>query len=415
MQCRANRVVATKMISASLWSAESTSTYAYGPTGMRERVTVESAEGTATTTLAWSGSTLAMSRTVTGGGGKYGTDTTYTFVYGPDSLPLELIVTPLGGQPVSYAYLCDRAGSVIALTDSAGAVVATYAYDPYGAPTLQPASGIGARNPLRYRGYYYDVATALYYLPARYYDPAVARFLSPDPAAPSAGDPLSLNRYAYCVGDPVNADDPTGAVMDIDGDGRVDSEDTISESYVHTPSGSPLKAIRKAKMNVAVYAAHGTAQQLIGAQADYYNLVGWPIFPGASSGAQAGGTSSPFSDWAYHSNGSLLPTRPDAVGWGLMGAGMVGDVATGCGVITTVAAPPAGAAALRYIKRYNMIVDGSGVLYAGYQMAWTKQGSAGDMAVAGISFMPGFSTAVLLTHIGLMVADGAGANVYCEP
>ncbi|MGB4442054.1 MAG: hypothetical protein WBJ62_07515, partial [Coriobacteriia bacterium] len=54
----------------------------------------------------------------------------------------------------SYAYLCDRAGSVVALTDSNGAVVATYAYDPWGAPTGPAPTGIGARNPLRYRGYY---------------------------------------------------------------------------------------------------------------------------------------------------------------------------------------------------------------------------------------------------------------------
>jgi hypothetical protein len=94
---------------------------------------------------------------------------------------------------------------------------------------------------------------------------------------------------------------------------------------------------------------------------------------------------------------------------------MVGDVATGCGAILAVGVPPAGAAALKYIKRYNKIVDGSGVAYAGYQMAWTKQGSAGDMTMAGISFGPGLSTAVLLIHVGLMVADGAGANVYCEP
>jgi RHS repeat-associated protein len=67
------------------------------------------------------------------------------------------------------------------------------------------------RDGYRYRVYYHDAATGLYYLPARYYDPATARFLSPDPAPPSAGDPLSLNAYAYCVGDPVNFIDPDGA------------------------------------------------------------------------------------------------------------------------------------------------------------------------------------------------------------
>src|SRR5690606_10883766 len=67
------------------------------------------------------------------------------------------------------------------------------------------------RNPLRYRSYYLDRETGLYYLPARYYEPETARFLSPDPAPPVAGDPLSLNAYAYCQGDPVNLVDPDGA------------------------------------------------------------------------------------------------------------------------------------------------------------------------------------------------------------
>ncbi|MGB4580308.1 MAG: hypothetical protein WBI91_00345, partial [Coriobacteriia bacterium] len=117
---------------------------------------------TSTTESVWEGGRLAAERVTDATG-----VSTYRYVYGPGSLPLETIVTAPSQQPVSFAYLCDGAGSVIALTDSNGAVVATYAYDPWGAPTSQPASGIGARNPLRYRGYYHDVATALYYLPAR--------------------------------------------------------------------------------------------------------------------------------------------------------------------------------------------------------------------------------------------------------
>ncbi|GAV31392.1 hypothetical protein emb_1c0119 [Coriobacteriaceae bacterium EMTCatB1] len=74
---------------------------------------------------------------------------------------------------------------------------------------------IASHNPLRYRGYYYDASTGLYYLPARYYDPAVGRFLAPDPAPPAAGDPRTLNRYTYCLGDPVDHTDPTGAIADI--------------------------------------------------------------------------------------------------------------------------------------------------------------------------------------------------------
>ncbi len=101
-------------------------------------------------------------------------------------------------------------GSVVGMTDASGTVVATYAYDPWGNPTGTTGTGIAARNPLRYRAYYLDAETGLAYMPARYYDPATYRFLSADPAAPSAGDPGSLNAFAYCGDDPVNAVDPGG-------------------------------------------------------------------------------------------------------------------------------------------------------------------------------------------------------------
>ena len=44
----------------------------------------------------------------------------------------------------------------------------------------------------------------------RWYDPAVGRFLQPDPWLGDIYQPLTLNRYGYCVNDPVNAVDPSG-------------------------------------------------------------------------------------------------------------------------------------------------------------------------------------------------------------
>ena len=133
------------------------------------------------------------------------------------STPLALERTPAGAPAELFSYHTDAAGSVVAITGPSGAVVAEYQYDAFGAVTAVAGSDpIAERNPLRYRAYYHDAATGLYYLPARSYDPATARFLSPDPAPPSAGDPLSLNRYTYCAGDPVNSSDPTGAVTDVE-------------------------------------------------------------------------------------------------------------------------------------------------------------------------------------------------------
>ena len=58
---------------------------------------------------------------------------------------------------------------------------ATYTYDAWGKVTENATSAdtqnITETNPIRYRGYYYDTETRLYYLKSRYYDPAVKRFV----------------------------------------------------------------------------------------------------------------------------------------------------------------------------------------------------------------------------------------------
>jgi RHS repeat-associated protein len=142
-----------------------------------------------------------------------------------------------GTAPGLYCYHTDAAGSVVAITKAvtgAQTLVATYAYGPFGEQTGSTGTDpIASRNPLRYRGYYTDGATGLYYLPARYYDPDVARFLSKDPAPPVAGDPGSLNAYAYCLGDPVNLEDPSGAIADYDGNGKLDSWDSAWSASRH--------------------------------------------------------------------------------------------------------------------------------------------------------------------------------------
>ena len=187
--------------------------YSYGISGMREAKTVASAGTTSSTTSLWAGMQLVAERDADG--------STYRYLYGPGGAPLELSVTASGGDATSYAYQLDHAGSVIALTSATGTVVASYAYDPWGNPTSVGGTNptLAARQPLRYRGYYWDGESALYCMPARYYDPSVGRFISADPAPPSAGSPLSLNRYVYCEGDPVGASDPTGAYADGGGGG----------------------------------------------------------------------------------------------------------------------------------------------------------------------------------------------------
>ena len=100
----------------------------------------------------------------------------------------------------TYTYTYDPWGKVLSVTNGSGTAIT----DPY---------QVGALNPLRYRGYYYDTDTQLYYLQSRYYDPEVSRFINADAAEFATLSAVSLsdtNLFAYCANDPANKEDPTG-------------------------------------------------------------------------------------------------------------------------------------------------------------------------------------------------------------
>ena len=70
-------------------------------------------------------------------------------------------------------------------------------------------------NPLRYRGYYYDNESGLYYLQSRYYDPAVCRFVNADGYASTGQGVLGYNMFAYCNNSPIIASDPDGEWLNV--------------------------------------------------------------------------------------------------------------------------------------------------------------------------------------------------------
>ena len=64
----------------------------------------------------------------------------------------------------------------IAILDSSGEIVVEYSYDAWGNHTIKAYNKTVANaNPFRYRSYFYDTDTGLYYLKTRYYDPEVGR------------------------------------------------------------------------------------------------------------------------------------------------------------------------------------------------------------------------------------------------
>jgi RHS repeat-associated protein len=78
---------------------------------------------------------------------------------------------------------------------------------PGATQSTQPAS---TPNVYLYRGEQYDSDVGLYYLRARYLDPATGRFMSTDPAPSFVGAPATLPKYLYASADPVGQIDPTG-------------------------------------------------------------------------------------------------------------------------------------------------------------------------------------------------------------
>ncbi len=84
-----------------------------------------------------------------------------------------------------------------------------YYYNAWGLP-MGTVGAMADINPLRYRGYYYDNETGLYYVSSRYYDPETCRFINADSHLNTAAGVLGYNLFAYCNNNPVNTTDPTG-------------------------------------------------------------------------------------------------------------------------------------------------------------------------------------------------------------
>ena len=137
----------------------------------------------------------------------------------------------------TYIYRKDAQGNIVALIDSNGNVVVEYKYDAWGNHAVLYWNKVNDKeqysdvdeaafdenyaenktlaelNPFRYRGYYYDDETGLYYLKSRYYDPEAGRFITIDDIAvldATRDYPNGLNLYAYCFNDPVNTSDEEG-------------------------------------------------------------------------------------------------------------------------------------------------------------------------------------------------------------
>ena len=119
----------------------------------------------------------------------------------------------------TYYYLKNMQGDIIGILDD-NQLIAKYCYDAWGKlisvtdendiDVSADTNHIANKNHFRYRGYYYDAETGLYYIKNRYYNPEWRRFINADGIIGANKNILGYNLFAYCSNNPVNYYDYNG-------------------------------------------------------------------------------------------------------------------------------------------------------------------------------------------------------------
>ena len=231
---------------ASMTKGSDTLSFAYNESGLRTSKTVNGVSHS----YVWQGSKLAADIT----------DAYALYFHFDSSGEVIGFTRTANGADTEYFYVKNLQGDILKVITATGTEAATYTYDAWG-KLLTSSGDLADVNPLRYRGYYYDTETGLYYLKSRYYDPEVGRFITPDAFATTDVDGvLSANMFAYCENNPVS---------------NVDSEGTLA---------FPLLVLVGVAVGGVVGAAIGAAYGAINAAA-----AGEDVATAARTGALIGG------------------------------------------------------------------------------------------------------------------------------
>jgi RHS repeat-associated protein len=152
------------------------------------------------------------------------TGTVTTYYYLGDRL-----VALRNGAALRYMH-SDHLGGTNVVTDTSGNQDSKITYYPYG--DCRNSTGTLETDRL-FTGQRLD-DTGLYYYNARYYDPTLGRFISPDPLVQSPMNPQSLNRYSYVFNNPLKYIDPSGRLTEDEIDetfGKGTAKDLQSKGY----------------------------------------------------------------------------------------------------------------------------------------------------------------------------------------
>ncbi len=178
--------------------------WTYNPDGTRASRTVSTDQGPETTNFLWDTTTglpTLVAETDQDG------NLLRRYDYGPAGA--EAVTEMAGDSPTTRYVHADALGSIDTVTSSAGVVTESTRYSPWGEVTSRQTAGTSPATALGFTGQPLDQATGLLDLSARMYDPATARFTTPDPLGVSASNP-AVSRYAYVEDQPTSLVDPSG-------------------------------------------------------------------------------------------------------------------------------------------------------------------------------------------------------------
>ena len=176
----------------------------------------------------------------------------------------------------TYFYQKNLQDDIIAILNINFEKIVEYQYDSWGniiSMIDNSNCNLGNINPFRYRSYYFDVETQLYYLNARYYSPALKKFISPDTILKINGKMIECNLYSYAGNNPIN-------YIDVDGTFRINIGKKIKQKFnsLKKKASKKIKEIKKAftfEIGVGLGLSEGLKIVNTGLKAGLYKDYNW--------------------------------------------------------------------------------------------------------------------------------------------